>query len=66
MISALLEFDKNLFLALFFLQADVKIGTFPFPTAYRSGFGIFKQNVDNPDEIGMVGQSVFVKMGVMW
>ena len=22
-----------------------------------SGFGIFKQNRDNPDEIGMVGQS---------
>ena len=25
--------------------------------AYRSGFGIFKQNHENPDEIGMVRQS---------
>ena len=54
--SALLEFDNNIFVALF-LQADVEIGTFPIPTSCRSGFGIFKQNRDNPDEIGMVAQS---------
>ena len=28
------------------------------PIAYWSGFGIFKQNRENSDEIGMVGQSV--------
>ena len=27
------------------------------PTEVASGFGIFKQNRDNPDEIGMVGHS---------
>ena len=27
---------------------------FPVPIAYCSGFGIFKQNRDNPNEIGMV------------
>ena len=31
----------------------VEIGIFPIPNAYWSGFGIFKQNRDNPDEIGM-------------
>ena len=30
---------------------------FHIPIAYWSGFGIIKQNRDNPDEIGMVGQS---------
>ena len=35
----------------------VKIGIFPILIAYWSGFWIFKQNRDNPDEIGMVGQS---------
>ena len=35
----------------------VKIGIFPILIAYWSGFEIFKQNRDNPDEIGMVGQS---------
>ena len=38
-------------------RTDVKIGIFPVPIAYWSGFGIFKQNRKNPDEIGMVGQS---------
>ena len=40
-----------------FLEVDVKMGIFPVSTAYRSGFGIFKQNRDKPDEIGMVEQS---------
>ena len=35
----------------------IKIGIFPVLIAYRSGFGIFKQNHENPDEIGMVRQS---------
>ena len=35
---------------------DSKSG-FPIPTEVESGFGIFKQNRDNPDEIGMVGHS---------
>ena len=28
---------------------------FPFPIAYGLGFGIVKQNGENPDKIGMVG-----------
>ena len=35
------------------------IWIFPIPIPYWSGFRIFKQNQDNPDEIGMVGQSAF-------
>ena len=38
-------------------EHESKSGFFPIPIAYWSGFGIFKQNRDNPDEIGMVGQS---------
>ena len=34
-----------------------KIGIFPIPTEVTSGFGIFKENRDTPDEIGMVGHS---------
>ena len=34
--------------------------SYPNRIQYWSGFGIFKQNRDNPDEIGMVGQSVFI------
>ena len=30
-----------------------QIRDFSYPTAYWSRFGIFKQNQDNPDEIGM-------------
>ena len=38
---------------------------FSYQIAYWSGFGIFKQNPDNPDEIRMVGQSgVNVKVGL--
>ena len=37
-----------------------KIGIFPIPTEVASGFGIFKENRDNPDEIGMVGHSVSI------
>ena len=43
-----------------FIKTDVKIGSLPIPIAYWSGFGIFKQNRENPDEIGMVGQSDLV------
>ena len=39
------------------LKTDVKIGIFPIPMACWSGFGIFKRNRENPDEIGMVGLS---------
>ena len=39
---------------LVFIKTDVTIGT------YSSGFGIFKQNRENPGEIGMVGQSELV------
>ena len=42
-------------------QHASKIGIFPISIAYWSGFGIFKQNWDNPDEIGMVGQSDGIK-----
>ena len=35
-----------------------KIVIFAIPIAYWSGFEIFKQNRENPDEIGMVGQCV--------
>ena len=35
----------------------VEVRIFLIPIACWSGFGIFKQNRDNPDEIGMVGQS---------
>ena len=43
-----------------FINTDVKIGIFPIPIAYWSGFGIFKQNRENPDEIGMVGHAELV------
>ena len=39
---------------LVFIKTDVTIGT------YSWGFGIFKQNRENPGEIGMVGQSELV------
>ena len=39
------------------IWTDTKIAIFPVVIAYWSGFGIFKQNRENPDEIGMVGQS---------
>ena len=45
------EFDES-------ITARVEIWIFPIPIAYWSGFGIFKQNRDNSDEIGMVRQSV--------
>ena len=38
------------------IRTGVKIGIFP-RIAYWSGFGIFKQKRENPDDIGMVGQS---------
>ena len=39
------------------MKTDVKIGIFPILIAYWSGFGIFKQNRENPNEIRIVGQS---------
>ena len=45
------EFDEN-------ITTRVEIWIFPIPIAYWSGFGIFKKNRDNSDEIGMVRQSV--------
>ena len=38
------------------IRTGVKIGIFP-RIAYWSGIGIFKQKRENPDDIGMVGQS---------
>ena len=40
------------------IRKDVKIRIFPILITYWSGFRIFKQNQENPEEIGMVGQSV--------
>ena len=40
----------------FTLRTDVKNTIFPIPIAYWSGFRIFKQDRENPDEIRMVGQ----------
>ena len=39
------------------VRTGVKIGIFPLPIAYWSGVGIFKQKRENPDDIGMAGQS---------
>ena len=39
------------------IRTSVKIRIFPIPIAYWSGFGIFKQKRENPDDIGMVWQS---------
>jgi len=44
------------------MKTDVKIGIFPIPIACSSGFGIFKQNLENPDEIGMVGKCEIPKL----
>ena len=41
------------------IRKDVKIRIFPILITYCSGFRIFKQNRENREEIGMVGQSVF-------
>ena len=38
---------------------------FPIPIACWSGFRTFKQNLDNPDEIWMVGHSVLDKLHIM-
>ena len=38
--------SKDIFLGFLLLEANVKIGIFTIPTAYLSGFGIFKQNRD--------------------
>ena len=50
-----MRFDEN-------ITTRVEIGIFPIPVAYWLGFCIFKQNRDNPDEIGMVGhgKSVYI------
>ena len=41
-------------------RTDAKIGIFPIPIVYWSGFGIFKQNRENPDTTKTVGQSPYV------
>ena len=40
------------------IRTDVKI--FPSTIAYWSGFVIFKEKQENPDETGMVGQSALI------
>ena len=40
------------------IRKDVKIRIFAILITYCSGFRIFKQNQENPEEIGMVRQSV--------
>ena len=40
------------------IKTGVKIRIFPIPIAYWSGFGIFKQKRENPDDIGMHGWTV--------
>ena len=40
------------------IRKDVKIRIFPILITYLAGFRIFKQNQENPDKIGMVGQSI--------
>ena len=47
------------------IKTDVKITIFPIPIAYWSGFRIFKQDQENPDEIRMVGQSGLVNLAVI-
>ena len=47
------------------IKTDLKITIFPIPIAYWSGFRIFKQDRENPDEIRMVGQSGLVNLAVM-
>ena len=41
-------------------KTDAKIGIFPIPIVYWLGFGIFKQNRENPDTTKTVGQSPYV------
>ena len=48
---------KNLFEK---IRTDVKIRIFLIPIAHWSGFRIFKENQENPAEIGKVGQSDIV------
>ena len=48
---------KNLFEK---IRTDVKIRIFVIPIAHWSGFRIFKENQENPAEIGKVGQSDIV------
>ena len=49
------EYHKNSFEN---IRKDVKISMFPIPITYWSGFRIFKQNQENPEEIGMGEQSI--------
>ena len=41
---------------------DVKIRIFPISITGWSGFGILKKDWGDPDEIGMVGQSVSIML----
>ena len=49
------EFDEN-------IATPVEIGIFPIAIVYWSRFGIFKQNGNNPDEMGKVGQFEYVTL----
>ena len=52
-----MRFDENNFLGSLFVGADLQNRDFSTLTEVASGIGIFKQNQENPDEIGMVGRS---------
>ena len=41
-------------------RTDAKIGIFPIPIVYWSGFGIFKQSRENPDTTKTVGHAVSI------
>lgn len=51
------EYHKNSF---GIIRTDFKNRIFLIPVAYWLGFGIFKQNRENSDEIGMVRQSAIM------
>ena len=56
-VVSLYEYHINLFEN---FRKTVETRNFPIPNTYWSGFGIFKQNRKNPDEIGMFGRSELV------
>ena len=50
----LYKYNKNSFEN---IRTDIKIGDFLISVAYWRGFKISRQKRENPNEIGMVGQS---------
>ena len=54
----LYECHKNS-LILKIIRTDVKIRIFPILIAFSSGFGISKQNLENPNKIRIVGRSAY-------